>query len=1326
MKTRCLSRLTDWVQAARKESAKHPVQILAGLIALCAVVTIICICTAGPGPERFATAVPRDWMAELASEELPSGEELVRDADFTEGHAIVSWRNDGSDPETALRAHTGLTDLRVVTADKLLDGDYLMLDVTGGEADTAALLDLLNGCPGVVSAEPDYILHTTSLSDDPFSDLLWGLDNQGQMGFTSDVDINPDKEWGKPDSGDEVVLALIDIGTNWLHEDLVNRMWVNSLEIPGNGIDDDGNGIIDDIHGADLTTEQPGGDPMAKPLADHGTHTAGIMVAEANNDLGIAGVAGSCDNVKLMALEIGNAEGMSYGAAIRSYQYIYEMMTRKTDPVNIVAINDSWGGSTMGIPYLLETMINKVGELGAISVIATGNESRDYSKPVDSDYVADRLGPTAGVSGDWAEISDHEACQDYYAPSISDVESEYIIRVAASDGNGSLTPFSNKGWMYADIAAPGTAILSTVSEPAFLPQTYSIEKINELCATFMTDQFGFRVNSADPYGTNSHITIENNVKNGTAYTNLNGDCSISVNITIKDARADSPYLIELPYTARGLICEQEPILSYCANLLEYPDWVETRYAAPIIRIQDAPADEPAFSLPRILNFEMDWFDEDGNWDSIPHIGDILRPDVWNQSRFRIDIDRSPDRIFRLYVLPSSDGDLKFSIDNFCLTKGIAGEEEAFGQYDYMNGTSMAAPMVTGTLGLLVAKDPTLDTPQKRKEAVLNHTRQVPALNRVVSRCALLDLNAWQDYYAIPQIHEVAYDNGTVTITGESLGNVKSVKVENAPVTPVSVSDTEIVLHYTAPEMRKYSVRVTAPAGWSAADFTGHSGTAYSTTADDYEELLSFADYNFATDGTSVYTFGYTDGTLTRWIPDPADPIHMKKVESFPFDTSEIGDGYYADDPYYLTDLTSFPTPPVDSFFWDNGHLYFTVNLLTCYEVEGYFSQIQHSLVTETSQLVDYDLSAHTTTVYELPEGLFEPAVTIENGEFMLVGGYDRNTKQLSTACYAGDGTTWRKIASLPSARAFGKLTHAAGKLYYTAGADESSTKTSAKVPTILVWDGAQWSDTGVRLSFTHSNSRNIDLLSYTYFQCGVSPLRDGLLFTDRVFTLDNGSGAGIPLGDTVRFDAETLQVSAYPVYYHEMDESHVRGLIVGDTWHGTSIDAMEDMIESTEDYTPRSYYSGILEYYLNRPVMTGRDRSFPIDPDDVPLGDTDLRIVLKAEDGNVSGFTFRVLKGNDEVARVTTGKDGTAYTPKLPAGVYTVMEMPDSTGKYLIPDPQTVLLGLKPVTTVTFTNRLTLPGTGDTADPLLWISMLVVALAAAGVLLFNWIKKRKH
>ncbi len=46
-----------------------------------------------------------------------------------------------------------------------------------------------------------------------------------------------------------VIVAIIDGGTDITHPDLKDQIWVNSDEIPGNGIDDDSNGYIDDIHG---------------------------------------------------------------------------------------------------------------------------------------------------------------------------------------------------------------------------------------------------------------------------------------------------------------------------------------------------------------------------------------------------------------------------------------------------------------------------------------------------------------------------------------------------------------------------------------------------------------------------------------------------------------------------------------------------------------------------------------------------------------------------------------------------------------------------------------------------------------------------------------------------------------------------------------------------------------------------------------------------------------------------------------------------------------------------------------------------------------------
>jgi hypothetical protein len=46
-----------------------------------------------------------------------------------------------------------------------------------------------------------------------------------------------------------VIVAVIDSGIDTTHEDLRPVLWVNSKEIPGNGIDDDKNGYVDDVHG---------------------------------------------------------------------------------------------------------------------------------------------------------------------------------------------------------------------------------------------------------------------------------------------------------------------------------------------------------------------------------------------------------------------------------------------------------------------------------------------------------------------------------------------------------------------------------------------------------------------------------------------------------------------------------------------------------------------------------------------------------------------------------------------------------------------------------------------------------------------------------------------------------------------------------------------------------------------------------------------------------------------------------------------------------------------------------------------------------------------
>lgn len=83
---------------------------------------------------------------------------------------------------------------------------------------------------------------------------------QGDLRAWQHLDYRTDSMYGvgtnrayeeilKNKTGKPVIVAILDSGVDFDHEDLKDVMWVNTDEIPGNGIDDDKNGYIDDIHG---------------------------------------------------------------------------------------------------------------------------------------------------------------------------------------------------------------------------------------------------------------------------------------------------------------------------------------------------------------------------------------------------------------------------------------------------------------------------------------------------------------------------------------------------------------------------------------------------------------------------------------------------------------------------------------------------------------------------------------------------------------------------------------------------------------------------------------------------------------------------------------------------------------------------------------------------------------------------------------------------------------------------------------------------------------------------------------------------------------------
>jgi len=140
----------------------------------------------------------------------------------------------------------------------------------------------------------------TILPNDPLFANQWYLLNTGQANGEDNWDVKAPEAWFSAHAAPDVIIAVIDSGIDYFHPDLDSNIWINAKEIAGNGIDDDHNNYVDDIGGWDFVGND--NDPRPGNQSNiHGTHVAGIIGAEGNNGLGIAGIAW---DVQLMNLKV--------------------------------------------------------------------------------------------------------------------------------------------------------------------------------------------------------------------------------------------------------------------------------------------------------------------------------------------------------------------------------------------------------------------------------------------------------------------------------------------------------------------------------------------------------------------------------------------------------------------------------------------------------------------------------------------------------------------------------------------------------------------------------------------------------------------------------------------------------------------------------------------------------------------------------------------------------------------------------------------------------------------------------------------------------------
>jgi subtilisin family serine protease len=193
---------------------------------------------------------------------------------------------------------------------------------------------------------------------------IWGLDNTGQNGGVGDVDIDAPEGWAVEHDAGGVIVAVLDSGIRYTHEDLAANMWVNPGEIPDNGIDDDHDGYIDDLHG--INALEGTGNPMDDH--HHGTFVAGILGAVGNNGKGGIGVAWK---VKIMACKMLAANGAgTEEATIAAIDYA------RLHGAQI--INASWNYPDYS--ERLRAAILRAREAGIVFVVSAGNAGIDIDR----------------------------------------------------------------------------------------------------------------------------------------------------------------------------------------------------------------------------------------------------------------------------------------------------------------------------------------------------------------------------------------------------------------------------------------------------------------------------------------------------------------------------------------------------------------------------------------------------------------------------------------------------------------------------------------------------------------------------------------------------------------------------------------------------------------------------------------------------------------------------------------------------------------------------------------------------------------------------------
>jgi subtilisin family serine protease len=320
-------------------------------------------------------------------------------------------------------------------------GEKEGITIAGFSGNIKDAISRMKSHPEVEYAEPNYIYTHTAVSNDLYytNGSLWGMYGDASPLKTNPYGSQAAEAWNAGHTGAATVyIGVIDEGYMYTHEDLSANAGKNPGEIAGNRKDDDKNGYVDDVYGWDFAANNSS--VFDGVQDDHGTHVSGTIGAVGGNSKGVAGV---CWQVKILNAKFLGVTGGTTTNAVKAVDYFTALKTRTTNPVNIVALNNSWGGG--GFSQALYDAIGRANAAGILFICAAGNGGSDG-------------------------VGDNNDTTPYYPCCYTNSN---VISVAAITSSGTLASFSNYGLTTVDIGAPGNAVYSTIPKSSGFLKTAS-------------------------------------------------------------------------------------------------------------------------------------------------------------------------------------------------------------------------------------------------------------------------------------------------------------------------------------------------------------------------------------------------------------------------------------------------------------------------------------------------------------------------------------------------------------------------------------------------------------------------------------------------------------------------------------------------------------------------------------------------------------------------------------------------------------------------------------------------------------------------------------